>query len=1462
MKKRLINKGISLLLALIISATVLPWMSFASMVYAATDVAEQYEAENLALKATPEASSAHPIAPVKNINDGDTSNNSRWAIDDPCIFLPDENNCWCQLKWDDAVTFDTINLYEWYYNGYRANGYNLSISNDGKNFETIFTGYQIGSKKVIELEECVTAKYLRITVTSNINNFKEAACINEIEVFDRSKDANIYSAMLNGIEGVIDNAACTIKFVVDPGVDLTAVSPIFEVASGAKITANGSQNGYTVVAKDGVTTKNYTVIIEAEKSFTDADLSDKGTADVDAFGPVPSDLQYQYHRDELAAFCCFSMNTFTGAEWGSGNESPSNFNLTEKADTDAYIKTLKDAGFKMVLVVAKHHDGFCIWDSKWTEHDTASTYYPGGDVLADLSEACTKYDMDMALYLSPWDANSKYYGYYDAEGNPTTKENDVLDYNEYFANQMIEILGNDKYGNNGKFIEFWLDGAKGSGADAQDYDFDRWNEILVEYEGDILINNGQHDVKKTVQWVGNESGKANEETWCKALETYDEDGNLVSWTFGPWKVINGNYFYTGIKNGNVWAVPEVDVSITSGWFWGENKATPRTLETLKTMYLESVGYGVPLLLNVPLNNKGTLDDAIRERVEEFGANIQGSFANNLAAQDGVTIYVSDVYNEDVRFKPSNMVDNDDMTYWTATPGTKEVSIIVDFGDEVTFDALTIEEEIKHGQRVEAFSIFYKSDSGEWINYSNGHTICAKRIVQGRNVTTSQIKIKLWGMTDDEGNVGTPVISSIGVYKVTEDFQIGSDAPEGITEIDNIKSNFVAEGWDNVSNLNAIGAGYYQGTTGDTMTITFTGSKAWLVGLDSSTNMSVSVDGQDPVTVNRTKEVFFETGDLTYGEHTLTLTVYSGTAKIDGLYVLDNEGKGMLDFEYSSYTVEEDQWFEVKVIRKGGSKGTITAIVQDNPGSAVQSSFVPTGGIPVVFADGETEKTVRIRTKRYTEATGKLFFTLDIVAGADEDSLVVGFNSPAVIYINDAEGYEGEYLKDITVTEKPTKTDYIVGEELDLSGLVIEGTYACSPDWSEIAVGNRIGIEGKVIEFDEPVSARHLRLTLLSTIDNKNDIPCIAEIMVYDSTTGKNIALSATATAISEHSAPFTADNVNDGNVGNRWAAENVFVSTGGLPCWVQLNWDEMVTFDKIVIYEWNEGSYSIRADQWKLEVATASVDSRVMEDDQYTITSDGDLSKPGIVTYTVTANSDPTKTATFSVNAFIAHDCDKNKVMPYVAPTCTETGLTEGYRCSVCNKIMVAQEELPALGHNMVDVEGKAPTCTEEGLSESSKCSRCDEVIAPEVIPALGHDWKAADCTTPKTCKVCGETEGAALGHNDNFMVVAPTCTEGGYTIYTCDTCGDSYIGSETEALGHDWIDATTEAPKTCKTCGATEGDKLPEETPGTTPDPTPDQDTHEDCEAGWFANIWNAIINFFRRLFGLPEKCVCGKEI
>ncbi|MDE6957587.1 MAG: alpha-L-fucosidase, partial [Lachnospiraceae bacterium] len=254
----------------------------------------------------------------------------------------------------------------------------------------------------------------------------------------------------------------------------------------------------------------------------DNQLSENGTAAPATWGALPNANQYQYQKEELAAFCHFGPNTFNEIEWGEnyGSRTPDEiFTLEEDFDADTMVKTLKEAGFKKLIVTAKHHDGFCIWASDYTTYDVAETSYKdgNGDILAEISAACTAYDMDMGLYLSPWDIHEPSYGYKDANGNPTTAENDVLDYNDYYAGQLDEILGDDKYGNAGHFNEIWMDGAKGSGANAQEYDFARWNEVIQSHEGkaagyeaDCLMF--QAEEFTTVQWIGNESGSANEAT--------------------------------------------------------------------------------------------------------------------------------------------------------------------------------------------------------------------------------------------------------------------------------------------------------------------------------------------------------------------------------------------------------------------------------------------------------------------------------------------------------------------------------------------------------------------------------------------------------------------------------------------------------------------------------------------------------------------------------------------------------------------------------------------------------------------------------------------------------------------------------------------------------------------------------------------------------------------------------------
>ena len=396
----------------------------------------------------------------------------------------------------------------------------------------------------------------------------------------------------------------------------------------------------------------------------DDQLSDIQTAEPEPDAVVPNATQYEYQKQELAAFCHFGPNTFNNIEWGEnyGDQDPSEiFRLEADFDAETLVKAVKEAGFKKLIVTAKHHDGFCIWQSDATTYDMGSVDYKEGkgDILAEISEACTAEDIDMGLYLSPWDIHEPSYGYYDAQGNATDAQGDVLDYNEFYNNQLIEILGNDKYGNAGHFTEVWMDGAKGGGADAQEYDFELWNETIQKYEGtaegkydsDCMIF--QCGAYTTVHWIGNENGLAAKDTWAKI--------NVDDTTFYS-NIKNG--YALGFEDGTQWSVPEADTKITSGWFWGPNKKTPLSIESLSNIYFNSVGHNAPLLLNIPPNDQGTVDAAILERLAEFGENIKDTFAVNMASASGAEVKASTVRGNSRTFGPGRTVDGNDSTYWT------------------------------------------------------------------------------------------------------------------------------------------------------------------------------------------------------------------------------------------------------------------------------------------------------------------------------------------------------------------------------------------------------------------------------------------------------------------------------------------------------------------------------------------------------------------------------------------------------------------------------------------------------------------------------------------------------------------------------------------------------------------------------------------------------------------------------
>ena len=806
-----------------------------------------------------------------------------------------------------------------------------------------------------------------------------------------------------------------------------------------------------------------TSVSAAEDLVYDSDLSDNGTAVPQAWGVTPTPEQYRYQKEELAGFVHFGPNTFNNIEWGEnyGDRTPDEiFTLEKDFDAETLVKAFHDAGFKKIIVTAKHHDGFCIWASDYTEYDVAATSYKDGqgDILAEISEACTRYDMDMGLYLSPWDINAESYGYYDADGNPTNAANDVLDYNDYYVNQLNEILGDDKYGNDGHFTEIWMDGAKGSGSDAQEYDFQRWYDTIQAQEGleagyDSECMIFQCGANTTVRWIGNENGYAAKNTWSKSnvnVEADTCDDNM-----------QGSYSL-GYEDGNKWTVPEADARITSGWFWGPNKSTPKTITDLGNMYFNSVGHNAPLLLNVPPNTDGTVDQEILDRLAEFGANISETFADNLAAQ--AVVGATSVRGNDTAFSPANVLDGSDDTYWTTDDGTSSGTLIVDLGETKTFDVVSIEEAIQLGQSINEYKVEYRNgDNDEWTVLDEGETIGAKRLIRTASVRADQLRITV----DTNKADAVPMISEIGVYKASDDFELAGTAPAGMDVID-IEDIDVSDGagftFTNGTWIAESGTNYINGTNryangGASLTVTFHGSKIYLMGTKDPNHgqATIQIDDNDPITIDTkatsraTGQMIFASDDLEDGDHTLTLTVGStGAIGLEAAYVINNGGQGMIGLEQDSYTMNEESTLDVKIVRVGGSTGTITALLQPNPGTAIQDDFDTEQITEIVMEEGQTEFTAQVTTRRNTNVTGDRQFSIELADPSD--GLILGFNDRANITIKDTETSSLETLNELLETAREQKRDWYVSGWEDFTQAMAyaeEVAGAQAPDTSEV-----------------------------------------------------------------------------------------------------------------------------------------------------------------------------------------------------------------------------------------------------------------------------------------------------------------------------------------------------------------------------------------------------------------------------
>lgn len=413
---------------------------------------------------------------------------------------------------------------------------------------------------------------------------------------------------------------------------------------------------------------------------------------------LPSSRQLAWQQMELTAFLHFGINTFTGREWGNGNENPELFNPSE-LDARQWVRTLKQGGFKMVILTAKHHDGFCLWPTKTTKHSVASSPWKEGkgDVVRELRDACSEYGMKFGVYLSPWDRNADCYG-------------DSPAYNRFFIEQLTELLTNY-----GEVHEVWFDGANGEGPNGkkQVYDWDAFYETIQRLQPNAVMAIMGDDVR----WVGNEKGIGRESEWSATVLTpgvyaRSEEANAALGVTPTSADLGGREM---LKNARelFWYPSEVDVSIRPGWFYhAEEDAKVKSLKHLSDIYFQSVGYNSVLLLNIPPDRRGLIHQADSVRLKEFADYRQRIFADN------------------------RVVDGEKL--WQVQPGGEQV---YQLKPGSVINLVMLQEDITKGQRVEAFRVEAWMN-GQWTQIAEGTTVGYKRMVRFPEVKTDRLRIKV------------------------------------------------------------------------------------------------------------------------------------------------------------------------------------------------------------------------------------------------------------------------------------------------------------------------------------------------------------------------------------------------------------------------------------------------------------------------------------------------------------------------------------------------------------------------------------------------------------------------------------------------------------------------------------------------------------------------------------------------
>ena len=450
---------------------------------------------------------------------------------------------------------------------------------------------------------------------------------------------------------------------------------------------------------------------------------------------VPTDAQLAWQKMEKTCFICYGINTFTDREWGTGKEDLSLFNPSE-LDAGQWARTAKANGMKMILLTCKHHDGFCLWPSKYTKFSVASTPWKDGkgDIVKEVAEACEKEGLKFAVYLSPWDMNNPAYG--------------TEAYNDFFVNQLTELL--TQYG---KVDEVWFDGACGEGPNGkkQVYDFQRYYQVIRELQPEAVIAIMGPDVR----WVGTETGYGRDTEWsviptseqipekvAAASQQKPGSGTYIPKSGGNTRKDLGSRAVLAKSQGVAWYPSEVDVSIRPGWYYHASQDEKvKSPQKLIDIYYSSVGKNSLLLLNLPPDKRGLIHENDCKNLSEMTRILNETFANNLLKEASCK-----------KVRIQKLIDNDLTTYWSG----EGKELVFHYDAPVTFDRVLLQENITQGQRIENFKIEYK-DGDKWKLLTEATTVGYKRLLRTKKVTAQEVRLTLTQSRD------VPQLSEFGLY---------------------------------------------------------------------------------------------------------------------------------------------------------------------------------------------------------------------------------------------------------------------------------------------------------------------------------------------------------------------------------------------------------------------------------------------------------------------------------------------------------------------------------------------------------------------------------------------------------------------------------------------------------------------------------------------------------------------------